>query len=343
MTAATLPASPGSLDARQARTLVRTMLTIRETELLMIGWYQRNLIPGFIHPAIGEEAVHAGIALALDGRDHIIGSHRNHGVVLARGCSPAGMLAEVLGRRDGLLGGRGGSLHAGDPTKGCLPASPLVGGGIATMTGVGLVHKLAGDGGVGVVVFGDGAVNRGSYPEALNMAAIWDLPVIYAIIDNGWAISVARPLASAGDLVARAAAYGVAAERVDGKDVVACAESAARAVARARSGGGPTVLVFDCPRGYGHEEGDAQEYRDRGEIAAAEARDPVEGGIAALAAAGLITDEDVSQLRREVAEEIRAAGEQALASPQPDPAEALRFVRPGQAQTPGQASEGIRR
>lgn len=341
MTAATRPASPGSLDAQQARTVVRSMLTTRETELLMIGWYKRNLIPGFIHPAIGEEAVHAGISLALDDRDHIIGSHRNHGVVLARGASPAGMLAEVLGRRDGLLGGRGGSLHAGDPARGCLPASPLVGGGIATMTGIALAHKLAGDGGVGVVVFGDGAANRGSYPEALNMAAIWSLPVIYAVIDNGWAISVARPHASAGDLTARAAAYDVAAERVDGKDVIACVDAAARAVALARSGGGPSVLVFDCPRGYGHEEGDAQEYRDRNEIAAAEARDPVERGIAALIAAGLVTDETVAQLRREVAEEIRVAGEEALASPQPDPGDAFRFVRPGQESPVDGASEGI--
>lgn len=343
MTATTLAASPGSLDADQAQTLVRTMLTIRETELLMISWYRRNLIPGFIHPAIGEEAIHAGIALALDERDHVIGSHRNHGVVLARGCAPAGMLAEVLGRKDGLLGGRGGSLHAGDPRKGCLPASPLVGGGIATMTGVGLAHRLAGDGGVGVVVFGDGAANRGSYPEALNMAAIWRLPVIYAIVDNGWAISVARPLASAGDLVARAGAYGVPAERVDGKDVVACADAAASAVARARSGNGPTVLVFDCPRGYGHEEGDAQEYRDHDEIAAAEARDPVEDGIAVLVGAGLITDATVARLREEVAGQIRAAGEQALASPQPDPAEAFRFVRPGEAGTVGQSANGAAR
>jgi acetoin:2,6-dichlorophenolindophenol oxidoreductase subunit alpha len=327
---ATEPPASGSLDAQQARTLVRTMLTVRETELAMIDWYKRNLIPGFIHPAIGEEAVHAGIALALDERDHVIGSHRNHGVVLARGCSPAGLLAEVLGRKDGLLGGRGGSLHAGDPTKGCLPASPLVGGGIAQMTGVALAHKLAGDGGVGVVAFGDGAANRGSYPEALNMAAIWDLPVIYAIIDNGWAISVPRTLATGGDLTARAAAYGVAAERVDGKDVAACADAAARAVARARAGDGPTVLVFDCPRGYGHEEGDAQEYRDRAEIAAAEARDPLELGIASLTAAGLITTEEVARMRSEVAAEIRAAAEFALASPLPDAEEAFRFVRPGE-------------
>ena len=331
MAAVASDSSMGSIDRQKALALLRTMLTVRETELAMISLYQRNMIPGFIHPAIGEEAVAAGLTIALDERDHIVGSHRNHGVVLARGCEPKRMLAEVLGRKDGLLGGRGGSLHAGDWSIGCLPASPLVGGGIAAMTGIGLAHRLSGDGGVGVVVFGDGASNRGSYPEALNMAAIWDLPVIYAIIDNGWAISVPRNNSTAGDLVARAAAFGVAAERVDGKDIVACVEASRRAVDRARAGSGPTVLVFDCPRGYGHEEGDAQEYRPRDEIAAAEARDPVDLATAAFIAAGYTTAEAVEQLLADIRKDLAADVEFALASPQPDPADAFRFVRPSMA------------
>ena len=331
MTTASTLAPETELDPEDASRLVRTMLLVRRVEEEMIDCYRRNLIPGFIHPAIGEEAVHAGIAIALDERDHVVGSHRNHGVVLARGCEPRRMLAEVLGRRDGLLGGRGGSLHAGDWEIGCLPASPLVGGGIATMTGLGLAHKLANDGGVAVCVFGDGAANRGSYPESLNMAAIWHLPVIYAIVDNNWAISVPRNVSTAGDLVERAAAFGVAAEHVDGKDVAACTDAARRAAARARAGEGPTVLVFDCPRAYGHEEGDSQEYRSKADIEAAVARDPIALATAAFMAAGLMDQEEIEQIRREVDAEVTDAITFALASPHPDPADAFRFVRPSQA------------
>lgn len=255
-------------------------------------------------------------------------THRGHGEALAKGVGPDRMMAEVLGRRDGVLAGRGGSLHIGDWSVGCLPASPLVGGGIATMTGVALAHRDVGDGGVAVCFFGDGALNRGAFHEAVNMAAIWHLPIVYACIDNGWAISVARSLSTAGNLVDRACGYGIPGAVVDGKDIMACHVAAGTAVARARAGDGPTLLFFDCPRGYGHEEGDAQEYRDRAEYQEAVRRDPVPKAQRLFVDQGLLTEDDVARLDAKVAAQVIHAVQFAEQSPLPDPADAFRGVRP---------------
>jgi acetoin:2,6-dichlorophenolindophenol oxidoreductase subunit alpha len=320
-----------TLTSAMAASALRRMLLIRRFEEAMVDLYRRNLIPGFIHPGIGEEAVHAGVQVHLRDTDHVGATHRGHGQALAKGVDPARLMAEVLGRRDGVLGGRGGSLHAGDWSVGCLPASSLVGGHIATMTGTALGHKDNGDDGVAVCYLGDGALNRGSFHEAANLAAIWHLPIVYAVIDNGWAISVPRRSSTAGELVDRARAYGMPGGIVDGKDILACADAAGEAVARAREGGGPAMLFFDCPRGYGHEEGDAQEYRDREEYLAAVARDPIPAAIDAFRSCGLLDEAEVTQLREEVEEVVRRAVEFGLASPEPDPADASRGVRPSQA------------
>lgn len=316
------------IDAAKATELLRNMLLIRRFESAMVELYQKNLIPGFIHPAIGEEAVHAGVQGHLQAIDHVAATHRGHGQALAKGVDPLRMMAEVLGRRDGLLGGVGGSLHIGDWSSNVLPASPLVGGNIATMTGVGLAHKDSGDGGVAVAYFGDGATNRGSFHEAVNLGALWKLPVIYSVIDNGWAISVPRTASTAGSLVERAVGYGMPGELVDGKDIAACYEAAGRAVQRARAGQGPTLLVFDCPRGYGHEEGDAQDYRPRDDYQAAVARDPIPLARNAFLEAGLLSSQTVNEINSEVDDIVRRAVDFGLASPEPDVAAAFAFVRP---------------
>lgn len=321
------------VDNAKARELLRNMLLIRRFESAMVELYQKNLIPGFIHPAIGEEAVHAGVQGQLQTRDHVAATHRGHGQALAKGVDPSRMMAEVLGRRDGLLGGVAGSLHIGDWSTNVLPGSPLVGGNIATMTGVALAHKDSGDGGVAVAYFGDGAANRGSFHEAVNLGALWRLPVVYALIDNGWAISVPRAASTAGALADRAAGYGIPGELIDGKDVAACYRAAGRAVERARAGEGPTLLVFDCPRGYGHEEGDAQDYRPREDYQAAVARDPILLATEAFVAAGLVSRPDVDGLTDEVDDVVRRAVEFGLASPEPDSAAAFAFVRPSQQET----------
>jgi TPP-dependent pyruvate/acetoin dehydrogenase alpha subunit len=318
------------LNVIKATELLRIMLLIRKFESAMVELYQRNLIPGFIHPAIGEEAVHAGVQGNLHPVDHVAATHRGHGQALAKGVDPLRMMAEVLGRRDGLLGGVAGSLHIGDWASNVLPASPLVGGNIATMTGVGLAHKEAGDGGVAVAYFGDGATNRGSFHEAVNLGAIWKLPVVYAVIDNGWAISVPRTASTSGSLVDRAAGYGIPGELVDGKNVTACYAAAGRAVSRARAGDGPTLLVFDCPRGYGHEEGDAQDYRPKQDYAAATARDPLRIATEDFLERDLITQDEVESMTADVDALVRRAVEFGLASPEPAAEDAFAYVRPSQ-------------
>lgn len=320
----------GTLDPTKAAQLLRTMLLIRRFESAMIELYQRNLIPGFIHPAIGEEAVHAGVQGHLRPSDHVAATHRGHGQALAKGVDPARMMAEVLGRRDGLLGGVAGSLHIGDWSANVLPASPLVGGNIATMTGVALAHKDKGDDGVAVAYFGDGATNRGSFHEAVNLGSLWRLPIVYAVIDNGWAISVSRKSSTAGRLVDRAHGYGIPGTVIDGKDVRSCFESAGEAIARARAGDGPTLLIFDCPRGYGHEEGDAQDYRPREDYDAALARDPVPLATDAFLSTGLMTSAEVDTLAIEIDDIVRKAVDFGMASAEPDAADAFAFVRPSQ-------------
>ena len=312
----------------KAQEMLRNMLLIRRFESAMIELYQKNLIPGFIHPAIGEEAVHAGVQGQLRPVDHVGATHRGHGQALAKGVDPARMMAEVLGRRDGLQGGVAGSLHIGDWSANVLPASPLVGGNIATMTGVALAHKDSGDGGVAVAYFGDGAANRGSFHEAVNLGAVWRLPIVYAVIDNGWAISVPRAASTAGELINRAAGYGIPGELVDGKDLVACYAAAGRAVDRARDSQGPTLLIFDCPRGYGHEEGDAQEYRPREDYQAAVAGDPIPLATETLMSAGLVSQGEVDRMTLLVDEVVRGAVEFGLASPEPESADAFAYVRP---------------
>lgn len=319
---------PPALDAASAERMLSRMLLIRRLEEAMIDLYRRNLIPGFIHPAIGEEAVHVGVCEHLGERDQVSATHRGHGQALAKGMDPGRMMAEVLGRRDGALGGKGGSLHVGDWTQGILPASPLVGGALGTMTGVALAHQHAGDGGIAVCFFGDGAVNRGSFHEAVNLASVWRLPIVYVCIDNGWAISVRRSVSTAGTMVDRARGYGLPGAVVDGKDLLACHEAAGEAVGRARGGDGPTLLTFDCPRGYGHEEGDAQPYRPREEYEAARARDPIPLAVRALKDLGLLDDAAVERAEAEVADRVAAAVRFAEASPLPEPADAFRHVRP---------------
>jgi pyruvate dehydrogenase E1 component alpha subunit len=313
-----------------ASRVLKSMLLIRHLEEAMIELYRRNQIPGFIHPAIGEEAVHAGVIDQLTLADHVIATHRGHGQALVKGVDPARMMAEVLGKRDGVLGGRGGSLHIGDWTVGCLPASPLVGGGLGVMSGLGLAHHLAEDGGVGVCFFGDGALNRGAFHEAVNLASVWKLPVIYACIENGWAISVARAKATAGELSARAHAYGIPGTVIDGKDVFACHQAAGETIARARRGDGPSMLFFDCPRGYGHEEGDNQEYRDKAEYEAAVQRDPIKLAVDRWVDSRVLSAEEIKALRDEVAAVVSDAVEFGLASNPPESTDAFTKIRPSE-------------
>jgi len=324
------------LEKQDALRLLRMMLLIRRFEEASVELYQRNLIPGFIHPGIGEEAVHVGVCDLLQDGDHVIATHRGHGQALARGVDPAALMAEILGRATGTQGGRGGSLHIGDWKHGVLPASPLVGGGLGTMTGIALAHQYRRDRGVAVCFFGDGALNRGSFHEALNMAASWQLPILYACIDNGWAISVPRRASTAGELVARAQAYGIPGMVADGKNVLACRGVAESAIARARDGGGPSLIFFDCPRGYGHEEGDSQGYRDPADIETAKLRDPLPHAYREFAERNLITPAEQAELEFQTDTIVRSAVEFAMSSPNPEASTAFDHVFPDSRSGPSQ-------
>jgi TPP-dependent pyruvate/acetoin dehydrogenase alpha subunit len=324
----TVRADVARLGRKDALRILRMMLLIRRFEEASVELYRKNMIPGFIHPGIGEEAVHVGVCDVLQPGDHVIATHRGHGQALARGVDPAALMAEILGRATGTQGGRGGSLHIGDWKHGVMPASPLVGGGLATMTGIALAHQYRCDRGVAACFFGDGALNRGSFHEAVNMAAAWRLPVVYACIDNGWAISVPRRTSTSGELVARARAYGIPGTLVDGKNVIACRDAAESAIARAREGGGPSVIFFDCPRGYGHEEGDSQEYRDREDIEAAALRDPLLLAYREFAGRDLVTAEEQPELEAQADAVVQSAVQFALSSPNPEAATAFDHVFP---------------
>jgi acetoin:2,6-dichlorophenolindophenol oxidoreductase subunit alpha len=317
-----------ALPADRLLAIYRSMLLIRQFEEQVRRLAAAGAVPGLVHLCAGQEATAVGICDALAPDDVIASSHRGHGHCLAKGAAPDRLMAEILGRQAGYCRGRSGSLHVSDAANFNLGTNGIVGGGVPLATGAALSAKVRGTGQVAVCFFGDGALNRGAFHEAVNLAAVWRLPVVYACIDNGWAISVPRAAASAGELPARAAAYGIPGVVVDGKDVVACHAAAGEAIARARAGEGPTVLFFDCPRGYGHEEGDNQEYRDPADVAAAEARDPLALATAGLTAAGLLDAADVERLDAEAAEVVAAAVAFALASPEPDPADAFRHVLP---------------
>ena len=323
----------GTVD--DAKWMLETMWMIREFEETMIACYRRNLIPGFIHPGIGEEAVHAGASVHLYPDDTVIATHRGHGQAIAKGASPAKLLAEALGREMGVFGGRGGSLHFGDPTVGCLPASPLVGGGVGMATGVALANAMQGSDRVAVAFFGDGALNRGSLHEAANLAAVWKLPIVFACIDNGWAISVSRSRSTAGTNRQRAAAYDLPAWEADGKDVFSCVTAMDSAIERAREGGGPSFVFFDCPRSYGHEEGDAEEYRPPEDRAAARAVDPLVVAEEHMLNGGLVDLGWAHTVRAKVKNQMSEALEVALSAPEPDPGGVMAFVRPSEVRREG--------
>ena len=240
----------------------RTMRMIREFEERVHEEFATGEIPGFVHLYAGEEASAAGVVLHLDDRDAIASTHRGHGHCIARGVDVMGMMAEIFGKATGLCRGKGGSMHIADLSKGMLGANGIVGGGPLLICGRALVSKIKGDGGVAVAFFGDGASNQGTTLESMNLASVWNLPAIFIAENNGYAEATSATWSVATDDIAdRAAAFGMPGVIVDGFDFFAVYEAAGEAVARAREGGGPTLLEVKFTRYFGHFEGDQQLYR----------------------------------------------------------------------------------
>ncbi|WP_286158354.1 thiamine pyrophosphate-dependent dehydrogenase E1 component subunit alpha [Streptomyces sp. CB03911] len=295
----------------------RMLRLIRGFEQLALGLVKSGAITGGIHPYIGQEAVAVGVCAALRPQDRITSTHRGHGHVLAKGADPGRLLAELCGRVDGLNQGRGGSMHAADLSLGILGANGIVGAGAPIAVGAAWAARQAGEDRVAVSFFGDGALNQGVLLESLNLAAIWQLPVLFVCENNGYATTLPAATAVAGSGTGRAAGFGIPAVEVDGMDTEAVREATALAVRRAREGGGPAFLECRTYRFEGHHTMERRmklRYRSPEEIEQWRARDPLERAAAAL------DDGRRAAIDAEVDTELAEAERFALASGHPDPA-----------------------
>lgn len=275
-----------------------------------------------------EEAVAVGVCANLRRDDYVVGTHRGHGHCIAKGADPKRMMAELFGKSTGVCRGKGGSLHVADTSVGMLGASGIVGGGIPLATGAGLSIKYRGTDQVAASFFGDGASNQGTFHESLNLASIWDLPVIYVCENNQYAestpVSKAMRVKNVAD---RAVAYDMPGAIVDGMDVIAVYKAAKEAVERARQGKGPTLIECKTYRYEGHEMGDPHNlYRSKEEIEEWKRRDAIQGLKRALVIDRIATEKEIETIEQEVKKLIEDAIKFADESPEPDPEDALRGV-----------------
>ena len=301
----------------------RAMRLIRGFEELVLDLVRRGEVVGGTHSYIGQEAVAAGACAALRPDDMITSTHRGHGHVLAKGAEPRRVLAELLGRVDGLNRGRGGSMHAADFSRGILGANGIVGAGAPIAAGAAWAERQRGGDRVAVSFFGDGALNQGVLLETLNLAAAWRLPLVFVCENNGYATTLPAATAVAGSALGRAAAFGIPAETVDGMSAEAVLDATETAVARARSGEGPSFLECLTYRFEGHHTMERRfrlTYRTPEEVEQWRSRDPLVLG------AGLLAPGEQERIDAEVAYELAQACKFALASPPPDPADALAYL-----------------
>jgi pyruvate dehydrogenase E1 component alpha subunit len=303
------------------------MLTIRRFEERCNYLFMQGKIPSTLHLYIGQEAVAVGVCAHLSTADYATSTHRPHGHAIAKGVSLRSIMAELYAKRTGCCKGKGGSMHVGDMTVGMIPAIAIVGGNIPLTAGLALACKRLGQGRVAVSFMGDGATNEGAFHEGLNMAAIWDLPALFVVENNLYAASTPVGVTfKIKDIAERAASYGMASDICDGMDVLAMYEAAGRAIARARAGGGPTLLECKTYRLCGHSRSDPRTYRSKEEEAEWATRDPILRLAGHLKASGLATDESLAQVEKEVTEAIDDAVAYAESSPSPAPEEALEDV-----------------
>lgn len=308
--------------------LYRQMLLIRRFEERCNALYMQGRIPSTLHLYIGEEAVAVGVCAVLRRDDYILSTHRPHGHAIAKGVSPRAIMAELFGKATGVSQAKGGSMHVGDIKVGMPPAIAIVGAGAPIAVGVGLSAKMRRTDQVAVSFFGDGGANEGAVHEAMNMAAVWKLPVLFVVENNFYAAST--PVASAfaiENIADRAPAYGMLGVVVDGMDVLAVREAAGAAVERARRGDGPTLLECKTYRHVGHSRSDPRQYRTRDEEAAWQARD----AIARMARwlvddAQLASPAELEAIERSVEAEVDDAVAFAEASPDPRPEDTLKHV-----------------
>ncbi|MEZ4557535.1 MAG: thiamine pyrophosphate-dependent dehydrogenase E1 component subunit alpha [Caldilineaceae bacterium] len=322
------PSGPfAGLDPAQLEAMLHQMLLIRAFEETAEELYFQGMIHGTMHLSIGQEGSAVGSIAALRRDDYILSTHRGHGHCIAKGAQVGGMMAEFMGKETGYCRGRGGSMHMADVATGNLGANGIVAGGVPMAAGVGLSIQMQRQEKVILVFFGDGAANEGAFHESLNLASIWNLPVIYLCENNQYAMSmsVARSM-NVDDVSARAASYNIPGVTVDGNDTIAVYAATLAAAERARSGGGPTLIEAKTYRYKGHSKSDKQRYRTKEEVQEWQEKDPIGRLSRQMIDAGLLTDADLTALEQRVADEIQEAIAYAQASPDPDPASIMEGV-----------------
>ena len=316
------------MNKEQALSLYRTMQIIRQCEEALAKSYQAGLIHGACHTYVGEEAVASGVCAHLRRDDAVFSTHRGHGHALAKGIPPRELVAELFGRATGCSRGRGGSMHLFSPEVGMMGTSGIVGPCILQATGAGYSFKLLKTDKVGVAFFGDGASNNGAFHEGLNLAAIYQLPTVFICENNQFATEIAITYATRNpDIWTKAASYGMPGVCVDGNDVMAVYEAAREAVARARSGGGPTLIECKTYRTRAHAEGMRDGgYRSMEDVDKWKLRDPIKMLAGAVVADGGITQVELDRVVAEVKAAIDDAVEFAKNSPYPDGATATEHI-----------------
>jgi len=307
--------------------LFKQMVLIRRFEEKCAEAYSLGKIGGFCHLYIGQEAVGVGAISAIREDDYVLTSYREHGQAIAKGISPDAVMAELYGKAGGCSGGKGGSMHLFDKRVNFLGGHAIVGGQIPLATGVAFASKYQETDRVTLCFFGEAAVNQGAFHESLNMAQLWKLPCIYICENNqyGMGTSLARAM-SLQDAAKKASAYEMAAEFVDGMDVMAMRQATQRAVQRARAESRPTLLEARTYRYMGHSMSDPGNYRTRAEIEKYQERDPIKLFTATLKEENILTDKDISAIEAEIKEQVEQSVRFAEESPEPDPSELYTHV-----------------
>ncbi|MCO6453399.1 MAG: pyruvate dehydrogenase (acetyl-transferring) E1 component subunit alpha [Caldilineales bacterium] len=308
-----------TLDTTKKRHMLRQMYTIRAFEEMAEQLYMLGKIHGTMHLSIGMEASAVGAAAALNPDDYILSTHRGHGHCVAKDADINLMMAEFMGKETGYCRGRGGSMHIADVDSGNLGANGVVAGGIPIAVGVAMSQKMQKTGRICLCFFGDGAANSGPFHEALNMAAIWTLPVVFVCENNQYAMSYSIRKACKIERIAdRAAGYGMPGETVDGNDVMAVYEAVSEAVKRARAGEGPSLVENVTYRYRGHSKSDANRYRSKEEIEEWKERDPIPRFKRYLLENGELTEAEAAGIEQEAQAAIADAVEFSDNSPEPD-------------------------
>ncbi len=306
----------------------RLMKTIREFEDRVHTEFATGDIPGFVHLYAGEEASAIGVCMHLSNADRIASTHRGHGHCIGKGVDVRGMMAEIFGKKTGVCGGKGGSMHIADLEMGMMGANGIVGAGPPLICGAALSAKIRGTDEVAVAFVGDGASNQGTTLESLNLAKIWNLPVVFVAENNGYAEATSwKYSVGAESIAARAGAFGMPAVVVDGHDFFAVYEAAGEAIKRARDGGGPAFIECRVNRYYGHFEGDAQTYRGPDEVDKIRAeRDCIDGFVQTATAAFGIEKDEFDTIDQEIAELIDSSVTAARSDPRPQASDLMTDV-----------------